>query len=62
MCILFSCFPRSCIGVTDAPESVEFVLSARVSIPRDFDLEDADVKMQAAVADVVAAVMDGRIQ
>ena len=55
----YACFPT--LGVPDAPESVEFVLSATAVRPAAIGMEDADEVMQAAIANVVSAILDGRL-
>ena len=58
----------SCLPVLDvdsgnpvADAGVEFVISARSSVPSDITLVSAQEKIQAAVADVVQGIVDGTI-
>ena len=39
----------------------EFIISARASEPFDFNLDDAEAKIQAAVAEVVQAIEQNTI-
>ena len=43
-------------------QGVEFVLSARASVPGDVGLAQAESLIQEAVADVVAAIVDGTLK
>jgi hypothetical protein len=58
----YACFPIVGSDGSAKPGGVEFVLSARVSVPFDKNLVVAQYQLQKAIAAIVAAIVDGRLQ